>query len=43
MHSLITIKVKACVWQQCVLVNVLIVVAILIAEDMGALLVCNLP
>ena len=30
-------------WQQYVLVNALIVVAVLIAEDTGVLLVCNLP
>ena len=29
-------------WQRCVLVNVLVVEAILIAEDTGVLLICNL-
>ena len=37
-----TTRVKAREWQQCVLVNVLIVEAVLIAEDTGVLLACNL-
>ena len=38
-----TTKVKVHRWQWYVLVSVLIGEAILITEDMGALLVCNLP
>ena len=38
-----TIKVKVRGWQQCVLVSVLVVGAILITKDMGVLLECNLP
>ena len=38
-----TIKVKAQEWQWCVLVSVLVVVAVLIAEDMGVLFICNPP
>ena len=37
-----TIKVEAQGWQRYVLVSMLIVEAILIAEDMGVLLTCNL-
>ena len=43
MCFLITIKVRVREWQQCILVSALIVEVILIAEDMGALLICNLP
>ena len=38
-----TIRVKGQGWLWCVLVSVLVVEVVLIAEDMGALLVCNLP
>ena len=37
-----TIKVGVREWQWCILVSALIVEVVLIAEDMGALLVCNL-
>ena len=43
MRSLTITKVKPRGWEQCVLVNVLVEGVILIAEDMGALLACNLP
>ena len=38
-----TIRVEGRGWLQYVLVSVLIVEVVLITEDMGALLVCNLP
>ena len=37
-----TIKVEVQGWQWCVLVNVLVVEVILITEDTGVLLICNL-
>ena len=37
------IRVEGLGWLQCILVNVLVVEVTLIAEDMGALPVCNLP
>ena len=37
------IKVEERGWLRYILVNVLVVEVVLIAEDMGALLVCNLP
>ena len=41
MCSLITTKVEAQGWQQCILVSVLIMGVILIVKAMGVLLVCN--
>ena len=41
MHCLITTKVKAQGWQWYILVNTLVVEVVLIAKDMGALLICN--
>ena len=43
MASLVTIRVKVQGWQRCVPVSVLVMDVVLIAEDMGVLLVCNLP
>ena len=37
-----TIRVEVQGWQRYVLVSVLVMEVVLIAEDMGALLVCNL-
>ena len=35
-------RVKVCGWQRCILVSKLVMEAVLIAKDMGALLICNL-
>ena len=42
LHSLTTTRVKVRGWQRYVPVSVLIVEVVLIAEDTGVLLVCNL-
>ena len=42
LHFLVTIKVEVQGWQQCILVSMLVMEAVLIAEDMGVLLICNL-
>ena len=39
----VTTRVEERGWQQCILVNALIVEAVLIIKDMGVLLACNLP